>query len=1042
MNDHEAILSLLPEFGYRHLSTEDTGLFFESSDTSTCIIIDTDICSLKGYHYVDYTTRQNGIFHQYERVLRFSHDGDTSVYGLKREISFFLSDEDDPEQIKRSGRNRTEQDIDPTQPEAIFEDCFVDAFGHNRLNVLHKEFGYSDRAGMSRYVDYALFSGEQKFAIELNGESFHHPAVIGPEKYRSQLYKQNSLSYDGFKVFRWSMRGMQDHEKFIQELRQFFGNPDRFQPKAAFKTERPVDTFTLYRHQRDSLAHLEKERRKGRTTFLIVLPTGTGKTEIFIEDILRLKKESPQFSALIIVPTRKLREQTIARLKLRGRRLQCTPDIFRSNGRDVCVQTSAYMHRHYFKIDRSEFDYIVVDEAHHAAAAGLHRILEHFMPKHLVGVTATPDRLDQQRLEKTFGEYESMLTLEEAIEGGLIPPIRCYRIKSNIDLSEVRFNGKEYVKSDLQKTLLVPSRDELIAQMLVKYFGGPLRHKQGVVFCVDINHAERMARMLTGHDIPATAVSGRNTASSDKAMVSYLNGSVRFLCACDILTEGWDAPQTSILVMARPTFSRVLYTQQLGRGSRKYKDKEALYVLDVVDNYGAKLQPLSLHSLLGIGSYMPFDDVVKPKYTSPQNELTVLDGLFEDVRRIEPVDIFNYEEMYGDYLNEEQLARELFVSTGTVNAWLRKGDIIPDVIYPFGRAMLHFFDPGRLENIRMLKGLKKRTAETRKDDFIEFIEKRDYTYSFKIIFLLSFLKVRNDRGEAELPELLELYRAFYSNMFSKYRINEKKNSPYNRPDYLSDSAKMQQSLLRNPFEKFDRKRFFYHCKDLNYIAMDTVLNNQLSESDYRKIRTQMVQDLTDYYAKQDIPITEKDYTFLLDKADVQSNHSEIVFLDFPTAEEKFRTALPYYPLSIAAGELLNSGTPPVPDTWINMEGLTQRKSFDDSMFIAKIQGKSMEPTVGDGSYCLFTRNVLGSRIGKIVLAQKIGLEDVDTGASFTLKRYHSTKVVDEESGWRHERIVLKAENPDYDDIEITAGEADDFSVIAFLVEVLNHESSF
>lgn len=124
--------------------------------------------------------------------------------------------------------------------------------------------------------------------------------------------------------------------------------------------------------------------------------------------------------------------------------------------------------------------------------------------------------------------------------------------------------------------------------------------------------------------------------------------------------------------MARPTMSKVLYTQQLGRGTRHHKNKERLYVIDVVDSYGALLQPWSVHSLLGVSDYQPFADVLNPKATKLNYELEVLSGLFEHEMRLIPLNLFTMEEQYSDMLNEEQLARELFVSTGTVRSWLKK----------------------------------------------------------------------------------------------------------------------------------------------------------------------------------------------------------------------------------------------------------------------------------------------------------------------------------------------------------------------------------
>lgn len=1023
--------------GYAQLGRENTGSIYLNKKKDICLIIDTVICSLNNHPYVAYTSRQNELMATHSQVFRFLFDQTGSLQQIKEDILIFLNGESDPEQIKRFGGNRAEQAPDPTLPEATFEDCFLEAFGDRARMGLHREFAYIDMEGTTRFIDYALFAASAKFAIELNGESFHHPAVIGPEKYRSQLFKQNSLVADGFKVYRWSLNGMRDRERFILEITRFMGNSQPFIDKPLFKLSRRVET--LYKHQLESLEHLSAARNYGRNIFLLVLPTGTGKTEIFIEDIVRLKEQDPGLKALIIVPTRKLREQTLTRLQLRlppHLQGETSVDVLNLNGNsaDFLVQTAAYLHRHYYKIPPDRFDYIVVDEAHHAAARGLRNVLEHFSPAHMLGVTATPDRFDQQSLEKIFGEYEPQLSLEDAIRQGLVPPVRCYRIQSNIDLSEVRFNGREFVKSDLQTTLLVPSRDQLVADVLKKYFDGHFENKQGVIFCVDIKHAKRMANLLTTAGIKAAAVDGRDRKNAAEAQAAYTTGTIRFLCACDLLTEGWDAPQTSILVMARPTFSKVLYTQQLGRGLRNFNGKEALYVIDVVDNYGARLQPMSLHALFKIPNYQPFANLIDPDRQISTEEIIALDGLYEGERRIEPVDIFSFEEMYGAFLNDEQLARELFVSTGTVRQWLRTGKITSDVQYPFGRRQLHFFDPRQVELLRNQLGLKDHNADTRLTDFIEFLEKRDYTFSYKIIFLLSFLKICNERYEAPLPELLELYQRFYRKILTKNGKNEREKCPYNRQEYLDDLRAVQVSLLANPFEKFERKRFFYQCKDLNYLALDPVLINTLTTDQYKKIIEQMVQDLQDYYKKLEIPISEADYSFLL--PELEEDQPETLFIDEPTQEQKYSTALPFFPLSIAAGGFMDSETPDEPESWFMVEGLTTKQALSPAMFVAQVTGKSMEPTIPDGAYCLFTFETGGTRNGRIVLAQKSDIADQDTGAGYTVKTYQSTKSADPDTGWQHESITLKPANPAYQEIVIPASEADDFRIVAFFVEVL------
>ena len=493
----------------------------------------------------------------------------------------------------------------------------------------------------------------------------------------------------------------------------------------------------------------------------------------------------------------------------------------------------------------------MVDEAHHAPAQGLKRVLEHFKPKTLLGCTATDKRLDQKDLAEIFGRYQINMTLEEAIKQNLLPPIRAFRLESNIDFSQVRFNGKEFVKSDLNKNVIIPSRDQLIVDVVSNYFNQEdlttkqsLHSLQGVIFCVDVKHANRVAALLNEHMISAEAVS----ANSREGLQKYKDGKLRFLCACDLLNEGWDAPNTSIVVMARPTMSKVLYMQQLGRGTRNYPGKEALYVIDVVDSYGPALQPWSLHSIFNLTDYKPFSDVFNPNAV-PLGEEIVLDHLHESERILRPIRLFNFEDEFGDYVNDEQLARELFVSTGTVKNWVKNHSLVPDKQLPFGNKMLNYYQQSRIDEIRVAKKLKVRSEATRKDDFFEFLEQRDYTFSFKIVFLLLMIKHADKTGEVSLTFLRNDYQSFYKNLLARYGKAEKPNSPLNHEEFLNDKSRLTKSILQNPFEKFERKSFMYHAKDLDKLAFDAVLWEKLQKKDLILIKSQMIADGKEYYNK-------------------------------------------------------------------------------------------------------------------------------------------------------------------------------------------------
>ena len=251
--------------------------------------------------------------------------------------------------------------------------------------------------------------------------------------------------------------------------------------------------------------------------------------------------------------------------------------------------------------------------------------------------------------------------------------------------------------------------------------------------------------------------------------------------------------------------------------------------------------------------------MINPLGISPNHELLMLNQLYEYTRRIEPINVFNFEREFGDLLNEEQLARELFISTSTVKNWVKKGDVIAAKSIPFGKSELNYFTAEQLAEIRISKNIKPRTEASRRDDFFEFLEQRDYTFSYKIVFLLSFIDLCNERGEVELSALTARYQDFYIQLHKKHGRVEKAKNPLNELKNLEDAAYMTRSLLQNPFEKFERKRFVYHCKDLHLVSFDPVLWDKLDAADLERIKQQYQEDAREYFDRLDISLEQSDF---------------------------------------------------------------------------------------------------------------------------------------------------------------------------------------
>lgn len=228
-----------------------------------------------------------------------------------------------------------------------------------------------------------------------------------------------------------------------------------------------------------------------------------------------------------------------------------------------------------------DFDYIIIDEAHHATADTYQKVLAYFKPKFILGLTATPERADDTNILEIFKNTAHKLDIQTAVEMGVLTNVRCIRIHTNIDMTKVRFNSVQYNIRDLDVKICVTERNKLIVDTWHNY----VKDKRTVVFCASVKHAEQIAELFKEQGVSAVAVSGSmKTSERNEQIAKFASGELKVLCACDLLNEGWDCPQTEVLFMARPTMSKVLYTQQLGRGMRLSEGKEFLMVFDFVDN--------------------------------------------------------------------------------------------------------------------------------------------------------------------------------------------------------------------------------------------------------------------------------------------------------------------------------------------------------------------------------------------------------------------------------------------------------------------------
>jgi hypothetical protein len=242
------------------------------------------------------------------------------------------------------------------------------------------------------------------------------------------------------------------------------------------------------------------------------------------------------------------------------------------------------------------FSYVIFDEFHHGAAPSYKAVVDYFKPKFMLGLTATPERTDKKDVIQLLNNnLVFSITTADAIRRGFLVPFTYYGLYDNVDYSRISHNGYKYNIDDLEKSLLIPSRDSAIIE---KYKELAPKNKT-IGFCVSIKHAERMAKLFTENGICSIAIhSNISLEERSRRIQQYEKGHVECVFVRDIFNEGVDFPETTTLLFLRPTESKVIFQQQLGRGLRLSGSKTNAIVLDFIGNYiGASEIPAILNKI-------------------------------------------------------------------------------------------------------------------------------------------------------------------------------------------------------------------------------------------------------------------------------------------------------------------------------------------------------------------------------------------------------------------------------------------------------------
>ncbi|WP_342985995.1 DEAD/DEAH box helicase family protein [Clostridium saudiense] len=601
--------------------------------------------------------------------------------------------------------------------------------------------------------------------------------------------------------------------------------------KEESKEDKVINIFEPRGAQIEALYSLDKSREEGFDKGLVVAATGIGKTYLAAFD-------SAKYQRILFVAHR---EEIIKQAAQSFKNVRNSDDIgfFYANQKDTnnsfifaLVQTlgkDEYLNEKYFA--RDYFDYIVVDEFHHAVSNNYNKIINYFTPKFLLGLTATPERLDSKDVF-ALCDYNMVyeVRLKDAINKGWLVPFKYYGIyDETVNYEDIDYKYGKYDDKQLEEALMLNKRGELILNHYQKY-----NSQRAMGFCSSRHHAEYMAKVFNENKVSAAAVysgeRGEYSEERDIALAKLTSGELKVIFSVDMFNEGLDVPQIDMVMFLRPTQSPTIFLQQLGRGLRKAKDKKCLNVLDFIGNYKkANLVPFLLS-----GKEYSAAECKKNKqgdYEFPEECIVDFDFRIIDIfkkqaeREMKVKDKIKEQfDIVSDMLGHRPSRVELFT-------------YMDDNVYQNIRSKNKSMDPFKnyLEYIKENDELsydEEKLYNSRGREFINMIETTSMSKTYKMPVLLAFYNDGDIKMEISEDDIYKSFYDFYRKGSNKVDMLKDKSTS----DFMSWDKKKYISLAKNNPIKFLIKTHgdFFKEKDNCILALQDDLKELISSKAFKE----------------------------------------------------------------------------------------------------------------------------------------------------------------------------------------------------------------
>lgn len=706
---------------------------------------------------------------------------------------------------------------------------------HPKAYIFHYE-NYSDiYIGSSNISRSALTSG-----IEWN---YRFSSKKDPENYETffhtfeDLFEHHAIIIDDAELKRYSKNWHRPAAaKDLERYEESEENPDTkvrmlFEPRGA---------------QIEALCALENARAEGAVKGLVQAATGVGKTYLAAFD-------SRNYERVLFVAHREeiLKQAAVSFKNVRGSeeygffdgKSKCTdkPVIFASV---ATLGNSYYLNEQYFPADF--FQYVVVDEFHHAVTDQYRRIVEYFKPQFLLGLTATPERMDGRSIYEICDynvPYE--ISLAEAINKGMLVPFHYYGIYDDTDYSKLHVVRGRYDEKELNETYLGNvHRHEMIYKYYCKYSS-----KRALGFCCSREHAEEMAREFNRRGIPSAAVysgdQGEFAEERSAAVKNLADGNIRVIFSVDMFNEGVDIASLDMVMFLRPTESPVVFLQQLGRGLRTFRGKRYLTVLDFIGNYekaGRVRYYLTGRAAGGSGrANMPAEDEY-PDDCLVDFDMRLID-LFEKMerkhRRIQDLireEYFRVKELLGHRPGRIELFTHMDADVYQMAIDQSKNNIFKKYL-----DFLHELGELTEDESILYNGIGR--------EFIQLIETTNMSKVYKMPVLRAFYNGGHMRMAVTEEELLSCWKDFFGNGTNWKDLD--KNITHDKYNAISDKDHVRKIMQMPVHFLQESGKGFFVKKDGYALALRGELESVIDNPAFvEQVRDVIEYRTMDYYQRR------------------------------------------------------------------------------------------------------------------------------------------------------------------------------------------------